>query len=374
MAIPNFQQQSNQALQSGLQIGSALRNSELLRDEQEFQAQQRPLQLRQMQQQNEFREEQQPLQLRQMAAQSEALEQDNMRKDLFQSSMLLASLDEKDGKQIMPELINKYQGNEPVLAALRDLYQSTGVDYIAKTHQAVSIFSGKPMGEKGKAPSKVLELEAAGYERGTPEFEEAMKSLIFKDTQGLTALKPSDVKGINKDVTSFVEPWKEVYKAAKDLDRLGKVKSAPAQMAMVFKYMKALDPESVVRESEYASARNTTGVPDQILNFYNKLVDGSLLNEKQVGEFIDVAKEMANSRAEGVRTSVSKYLAPYGEMLDEKRRDAFMDRADIKLFDIAKPIKDDTVETPDAPEVGSVVDGFTYNGGNPALRASWSKI
>ena len=106
------------------------------------------------------------------------------------------------------------------------------------------------------APNSAIDYANLGVNyRKLGKNEEAMKSLLFKDTDGMTALKPSDVKGINKDVTLLVEPWKGVYKAAKDLDRLGKVKSAPAQMAMVFKYMKALDPTSVVRESEYASAR-----------------------------------------------------------------------------------------------------------------------
>lgn len=371
MAIPDFQQQSQQALDSGLKIGSAFRNSRMLQQQQEFEAQQRPLQLRQMQQQNDFREQQQPAQLRQMEAQSASLEQDNLRKDLLQSSIWLASEDEEFGKKnIIPDLINKYQGNEPVLAGLRELYQSTGVDYIAKNMKAVGIFSGK----KDKAPSKVLELEAAGFIRGTPEFEEAMQSLIFKDIQGMTDLKPSDVKSINSDITSFVAPYKDVYRSAKDLERLGKLKTAPAQMAMVFKYMKALDPDSAVREAEYASAKNTTGIPEIILNTYNQAKDGMILNDKQVKQFITVAKEMANSRAEGVKTSVNKYLAPYGEMLDDKRRNAFMDRAEIKLFDIAKPKEINTPPFPDAPTVGTVSDGFTYNGGNPALQASWSKI
>lgn len=338
MAIPDLIGQRGQSLQRGLQIGSALRNAELLQQQQE-----------QMQQQQAFQAQMQPLQLRQLEAQTAAMEQENTSKQVLQEMMLLSQLPEKEGKQLIPGFIDGHQGNEPILAAYRDLYTKTGKDYLSDILMGVSAFSGKPLPvEREKAPAKVLELEAAGFVRGTPEFEDAMKALIFKDTEGKTSLKASDIKGINKDITAFVEPWKEIYRAAKDLDRLGQVKSAPAQMAMVFKYMKALDPTSVVREAEYASARNTTGIPDRILNYYNKLVDGSLLNEKQVGEFVQVSKELANSRAEGVKTSVSNYLAPYGDIIDPKRKDAFMNRADIKLFDI--PTSPNLLDITPAPE------------------------
>lgn len=172
MAIPNFLQQSQSSLRSGLDIGGALQNAETLllnRGEQQ--------QIQGIRAQNqEFNIQQQPLQLRQMEAQATAAEQDNERKDLLQTSILLSSLSEKDGKKLIPEMINKYQGNEPVLAGLRDLYQSKGVDYISKTFMAVSAFSGKAIGGAKKRALSEPEKNLETMTRLQGELNEATQS------------------------------------------------------------------------------------------------------------------------------------------------------------------------------------------------------
>lgn len=64
----------------------------------------------------------------------------------------------------------------------------------------------------------------------------------------------------------------------------------PAQMSMIFQYMKMLDPTSTVREGEYANAQNTTGIPGQIINLYNRAKDGQFLNPEQIAEFKKAAQ------------------------------------------------------------------------------------
>lgn len=50
-----------------------------------------------------------------------------------------------------------------------------------------------------------------------------------------------------------------------------------SDIALMYAYMKMLDPNSVVREGEYATAQNAGGVPAQIQNMYNNLVGGGKL-------------------------------------------------------------------------------------------------
>jgi hypothetical protein len=68
--------------------------------------------------------------------------------------------------------------------------------------------------------------------------------------------------------------------------------SPAGHMALVFGYMKLLDPNSVVRETEYANAQNATGVPDQIRNLYNKVIDGAILTPRQIQDFRNQAKSI----------------------------------------------------------------------------------
>lgn len=69
--------------------------------------------------------------------------------------------------------------------------------------------------------------------------------------------------------------------------------NASSQIALVFSFMKMLDPTSVVRESEYATAANAAGVPDRIRNMYNKLLDGVFLTPEQVDNMVNEASAQA---------------------------------------------------------------------------------
>ena len=66
--------------------------------------------------------------------------------------------------------------------------------------------------------------------------------------------------------------------------------TAASDMRAIFRYMKMLDPTSVVREGEYATARNATGVPSQIANLYNKVLTGVVLTPAQRVDFLKQAK------------------------------------------------------------------------------------
>lgn len=88
---------------------------------------------------------------------------------------------------------------------------------------------------------------------------------------------------------------------ATDKDRLiqgsfQNLKVAPADPAgdisFIFQYMKMLDPGSVVREGEFATAQNAASVPDQIRNLYNRAMKGTRLNAEQRQQFLNAAQQL----------------------------------------------------------------------------------
>ena len=155
MAIPDFLGQFQSSLRTGQQLGRGYSDA------------QARSQLRQ-------------LQMQQMQLQNQQMQQENLRKDMLQNLILLSSLSEEEGKQVIPQIIDKYQGNESVLAAMRDLYGSTGKDYIKKTLTGVSAFSGKPLGVEQKTPktAAMQEYDLAkeqGYEGSFLDFKNDLK-------------------------------------------------------------------------------------------------------------------------------------------------------------------------------------------------------
>lgn len=86
---------------------------------------------------------------------------------------------------------------------------------------------------------------------------------------------------------------KQYQLASGQLDQMREVKdlgTAAADIGMIFMFMKALDPTSVVRENEQATAQNATGVPDRIRNLYNNILSGNRLNATQRAEFFEAAE------------------------------------------------------------------------------------
>ncbi|HKY81890.1 MAG TPA: transglycosylase SLT domain-containing protein [Sphingobium sp.] len=78
-------------------------------------------------------------------------------------------------------------------------------------------------------------------------------------------------------------------------------------IALVFAYMKALDPTSVVREGEFATAQNAGSVPDNIRNAYNKAMNGTRLNPQQRNNML----QAATSTYLGVRSRYNERAREY---------------------------------------------------------------
>lgn len=78
--------------------------------------------------------------------------------------------------------------------------------------------------------------------------------------------------------------------------------SAAGDMAMIYNYMKLLDPNSVVREAEYATAENARGVPSTIRNLWNRVLNGERLADDQRADFLNRAERLfAQARADQER-------------------------------------------------------------------------
>ena len=80
--------------------------------------------------------------------------------------------------------------------------------------------------------------------------------------------------------------------------QLGKIKTSAAMgtaagdLSLIFAYMKMLDPTSVVRESEQATAENARGVPESVRNLYNKVMTGEKMGAGQGQDFVDTAEAL----------------------------------------------------------------------------------
>lgn len=78
-------------------------------------------------------------------------------------------------------------------------------------------------------------------------------------------------------------------------------------IALIFSFMKTLDPGSTVREGEYATAKNSGSVPESVVNTYNQILNGKFLNDDQRKNFIETARKSYSGIAKEAETVASRY-------------------------------------------------------------------
>lgn len=104
-----------------------------------------------------------------------------------------------------------------------------------------------------------------------------------------------------------VKTYKKVIVNFENLKSAAKLGTPAGDQGVIFNIMKMLDPNSVVLPSEQATARNTTGVPDRIINLYNYVIKGNSLNAKQRKEFVNMAETQFNNYKNQYEQSANAY-------------------------------------------------------------------
>lgn len=124
---------------------------------------------------------------------------------------------------------------------------------------------------------------------------------------------------IRKDYISTpeVKNFGEVRSAFNIIDASLKSESPAGDLAAATKFMKILDPSSVVRETELAMAMNATGLVDRAQNYFNMLATGKKLNDSQRQDFRNVATKLYQA-AESVK---NKYDAQYADIAKSNNLD-----------------------------------------------------
>ena len=107
-----------------------------------------------------------------------------------------------------------------------------------------------------------------------------------------------DYRAQSKDFKTATDAYRQINAT---LDQA--TKSPAATLAAATKFMKILDPGSVVRESELGMALAATGVIDRAQNYINTLQSGKILTESQVKDFRKITGDMYEA-AKGVQKQI----------------------------------------------------------------------
>lgn len=200
---------------------------------------------------------------------------------------------------------------------------------------------------KGPKPtSQMQNLEAAGLQPGSPEFQQGMltasglgpdKREIRSGPDGVDRYvdtgkpvfpgveKPKEPGGASFDVESKLrseyqggQGYKDFIQQEQAYQRVldsAKEASPAGDLALIFNYMKVLDPGSVVRESEFATAAASGSFGERIQAAVDQVISGKRLSSDMRRDFLKRAGDLfsgASTLYGGMNDRYSTLAGEYG--------------------------------------------------------------
>ena len=181
-----------------------------------------------------------------------------------------AELEVQKALQVQEQIKAKY-ANENALAGLEKMAVDLGLTK-AQTNEAL-VRTSKLSNEVKKSALELEALKASGGVDPAKNFEQEEK--------------------LRKEYTARTKSYGEVSTILSNLEASANAKNGPGDIALITGFMKMLDPGSVVRETEFATAKDTAGLYERLRNSSQKLQSGQLfaLDSKQRKEYVDLAKQ-----------------------------------------------------------------------------------
>jgi hypothetical protein len=117
----------------------------------------------------------------------------------------------------------------------------------------------------------------------------------------------------NKDISQFPDVRDSYLRISDSAAEGGK--TGLSDMALVFSFMRVLDPTSVVREGEYERAVKTAGIPAWVWSAYQRAASGKFLHPDQRADMVRLASLYYNRKRDAYRNArewLDKLAAQYG--------------------------------------------------------------
>ncbi len=158
----------------------------------------------------------------------------------------------------------------------------TAATLLGKTYSGAPVdieYQGRRLSFNSDDPRllQYLNLGATRLEKG----EDPRAKTLFTQEEKLR----KEFDGLSKEFDKGYTAFQKVARSATKQKPTG-----ADDIALIFGFMKTVDPGSVVREGEFATAQNSAGVPGRVRNLYNAALEGLRLTPKQRINFLTAAQ------------------------------------------------------------------------------------
>lgn len=94
---------------------------------------------------------------------------------------------------------------------------------------------------------------------------------------------------LRKEFASNAKPYFEVRDAYSRILQSAQKPSPASDISLIYNFMKMLDPGSVVREGEFATAQNAGSIDQRVTAMYNRVLSGQRLTDETRNDFVNQA-------------------------------------------------------------------------------------
>jgi hypothetical protein len=234
------------------------------------------------------------------------------------SQLEMLSRPEFGGAMAEPETIGALRGNLPMTNVVDPAVANrAALDFLRQTDPAKFIELTTPKAEATPAAIKEYQFAVGqGYQGTFQDFQLAQKSAVAPKvmvdmTGGQKGFENEmKLKGEFKSEPVY-KAYQEMQSAYNQITDSLKSESPAGDLAAATKFMKLLDPGSVVRESELAMAMSASGALDRARNYAELRISGKKLTPDQRKDFQQLSDQLFGT-ATTVYNSKRNELAEQG--------------------------------------------------------------
>jgi len=170
----------------------------------------------------------------------------------------------------------------------QDRWQAADVE-IAKQQRLQGMSFSSPEGKIVEDLSKAEKM----FGKDSIQYKALSDALTDDGGADMTA-----VGGMRKEFTQLAGDFVIIRDSIDRIEKSAKMGEGPGDLALIFNYMKMLDPKSVVRESEFANAEisseklSTDGVPSFAIKLRDQILSGARLTPGQRKQYLEASRSL----------------------------------------------------------------------------------
>jgi len=173
----------------------------------------------------------------------------------------------------------------------------------------------KKAADLGLTKAQTNEVLVRTNKLGIETKKAALELEVFKQTGGVDSEKIfAQEEKIRKEWQGRSKVYSELQGTFKNIQTSATSGTGAGDIALITAFMKMLDPGSVVRETEFATARDTAGLFIQLQNKLEKAKNGQFLDPKQRQDYVNLSKQYlasAQKKAEQEKKDLSLVVKNY---------------------------------------------------------------